>query len=86
MKIGKLNGDCYRCTIADYCADCICDFEVLKNIDEEEYIRLAKSITVGELQEKLKQYNEHQEFITCSDWYRGAISDIVAEKYYNMEV
>ncbi len=85
MKIGELNGDCSKCTIVDYCADCICNFEVLKNIDVEDYIRLAKSITVGEIQEKLRQYEELEELITSSDWNKSAISDIVAEKYYNME-
>lgn len=49
MKISRLDQRCGNCSIMEYCAEpfdalCLCAREDLKNIEESEYIKMAKEI------------------------------------------
>ena len=48
MKIGKLNMHCGECKLIEYCGEpysdiAICGEERFKDVDEEEFMKLAKT-------------------------------------------
>lgn len=83
MKIGELNERCGECELIEYCTEpyCtpkLCTYEELADVEESEYTRIAESITVEEIEDKLKQY-EKENISPWDDEYNGAICDIVLE-------
>lgn len=81
MKIGELNERCGNCSIIGYCTEPyetpqLCACAALENIDEEEYKRIAESVTEEEINDKLKENNTSQ----WTHKRNGAILDIVLEK------
>jgi hypothetical protein len=86
MKIGELDMHCGNCGVIDYCtepyeAPGLCCIEGLEDVEEEEYIRLAESLTADELDDKREQYEENGTGWT--DEWKGAFCDLVLEKLYS---
>jgi len=85
MKIGELNEHCGNCKLTDFCTEPyetpqLCVYEELADVEEEEYKRIAESVTEEEIKDKLKQYEEN-DVSPWDDERNGAICDIVIENY-----
>ncbi len=86
MKIGELNEHCGNCKLIDFCTEPyetpqLCAYEELADVEQEEYKRIAESITEEEIEDKLSQYEENN-VSPWDDERNGAICDIVIEKLY----
>ena len=86
MKIGELNEHCGNCKLIGFCAEPyetpeLCAYEELSEIEQEEYKKIAESITEEEIMDKLRQYEENN-ISPWDDERNGAICDIVLEKLY----
>jgi len=86
MKIGELNEHCGCCKLIDFCTESyetpqLCVYEELADVEEEEYKRIAESVTEKEIKDKLRQYEEN-DVSPWDDERNGAICDIVLEKLY----
>ncbi len=86
MKIGELNEHCGNCKLIDFCTEPyktpqLCVYEELADVEQEEYKRIAESITEEEIENKLRQYEENN-VSPWDDERNGAICDIALEKLY----
>lgn len=86
MKIGELNEHCGNCKLIDFCTEPyetpqLCAYEELADVEQEEYKRIAESITEEEIENKLRQYEENN-VSPWDDERNGAICDIALEKLY----
>lgn len=87
MKIGELNEHCGNCKLIDFCTEPyetpkLCVYEELADVEQEEYKRIAESITEEEIEYKLRQYEENDFYPWWDDERNGAICDIVIEKLF----
>lgn len=87
MKIGDLDEHCGNCKLIDFCTEPyetsqLCAYEELSDVEQEEYKRIAESITEEEIGDKLRQYEENN-VSPWADERNGAICDIVLEKLYS---
>lgn len=84
MKIGELEQHCGECDIMEFCTDpfetpCICCRRSLKDIEEEEYKRIAENLTEKEVKRKIKQLKKDKEIFYDKIW-QGAVLELVKEK------
>jgi len=61
MKIGELNEHCGNCKIIDFCTEPyetpqLCVYEELADIEQEEYKRIAESVTEKEIKDNFSLY------------------------------
>lgn len=86
MKIGELNKHCGNCKLIVFCTEPyetpqLCAYEELADVEDEEYKRIAESVTEADIKDKLRQYKENN-ISPWDDERSGAICDIVLKKLY----
>lgn len=85
MKISELDEHCGNCHIIGYCTDPyespkLCAIKDISDMDVDLYNTMADSVTIEEINQKIKEYEENDSSIWDDD-YKGAILDIVSERW-----